>query len=954
MIDWIRSAAAIFIAIAFSTAVVLPGQAAIDPTVQEDDDTSDDADADDGTTTQQDGESEGGSGGSSDDGDAEDGDDDKKKKDKTMEEMVEDFEVIEGLFTLYRDKKKGTLYMAVREDQLEKDYIYFSHAVDGTVFGGAFRGQYRGEGIWRLKKYYDRIQLVQENPYYYFDPDSALSRAKDANISKAVIYSTKIKATSEDESTYLLPVDKLFLTETLDRIKQPRLPNTPPFVFGLGKLSKDKTTIAQIRNYPENTDIVVDYAFDNQNILSWPSTSITNPRFVTITLQHSLIAMPDDGFEPRISDQRVGYFEQRVTDLTKTGDVTPYRDLINRWRLIKQDPDAAISDPVEPITFWIENTTPVEFRETIRDATLRWNEAFEAAGFSNAVRVEIQPDDAEWDAGDIRYNVLRWTSSPNPVFGGYGPSFYNPRTGEILGADIMLEWPSVRNDHLFVELFQDGHTHHLGLERDQTVEAAIEKIATAAATGDVSAAIAELAHNTPVEPKGPAPMIQHPLHASPELALRYHRHCSFTDHMRHQAAFGLHMLDMMDVDELAEEKFVREYIYFLTLHEVGHTLGLNHNMKSSQLHPLADIHDMEKTGGVLHGSVMDYPAINIAPEGTEQGLYWTTRVGPYDKWAIEFGYKPLPSDPDAHEAARNEILARSTDPALAFGNDADDMRAAGWWGIDPRVMVSDLTSDAIGYAAQRIGLVNNTIPQIRERLVDEGETWHQTRSAFNIMIGQYIGSAATISRYIGGVQVERFVAGQQGSEDLQPFTPVDAETQARALEQLRTHIFAPDAFDFPPELLNYLQLERRGFDFFGITEDPKLHEIVLFIQDSPLAHVMSPVVLGRMTNSRLYGNEVTVKAFLSDLSKAIFEDDAQGNVNTYRQNLQIRYVTRLLAIIFLPFYDDVSQSAALAALGEIRQMIAPKFFGFGGPALDAETKAHRKHVQLLLRAVGIF
>ena len=154
----------------------------------------------------------------------------------------------------------------------------------------------------------------------------------------------------------------------------------------------------------------------------------------------------------RADDFRVGYFGQRVTNLTDTS-VTPYDDVINRWRLEKQDPEAAISDPVEPITWWIENTTPVELRDTIRDAALTWNQAFEAAGISNAIEVKVQPDDADWDAGDIRYNVLRWTSSPTPPFGGYGPSFTNPRTGEIIGADIMLEYVFLTNRIRYSELF---------------------------------------------------------------------------------------------------------------------------------------------------------------------------------------------------------------------------------------------------------------------------------------------------------------------------------------------------------------------------------------------------------------------------------------------------------------------------------------------------------------------
>ena len=126
-------------------------------------------------------------------------------------------------------------------------------------------------------------------------------------------------------------------------------------------------------------------------------------------------------------------------------DQVNYKDMIHRWNLEKKDPTKKISDPVKPITWWIENTTPYEFRDIIKEGVESWNLAFESAGFSNAIKVKVQPDTADWDAGDIRYNVLRWTSSPNPPFGGYGPSFVNPKTGEIIGADIMLEWVYITN-----------------------------------------------------------------------------------------------------------------------------------------------------------------------------------------------------------------------------------------------------------------------------------------------------------------------------------------------------------------------------------------------------------------------------------------------------------------------------------------------------------------------------
>ena len=119
---------------------------------------------------------------------------------------------------------------------------------------------------------------------------------------------------------------------------------------------------------------------------------------------------------------------------------------------------------MEPIVWWIENTTPRELRQTIREGAEAWNIAFEQAGFRNAVVVKEQPDTASWDAGDIRYNVLRWTSSPDPPFGGYGPSFVDPRTGQIPGADVMLEYIFITNRLREMELFQTAALGYLAMD----------------------------------------------------------------------------------------------------------------------------------------------------------------------------------------------------------------------------------------------------------------------------------------------------------------------------------------------------------------------------------------------------------------------------------------------------------------------------------------------------------
>ena len=268
---------------------------------------------------------------------------------------------------------------------------------------------------------------------------------------------------------------------------------------------------------------------------------------------------------------------------------------------MKKDPNAAVSEPVEPITWWIENTTPVEFRDAIYKAAMLWNGPFEAAGFKNAVVVKVQPDNADWDAGDIRYNVLRWTSSPNPPFGGYGPSFVNPRTGQIIGADIMLEYIFVTNRVRQEKAFA---TAGMNLEMED-----------------------------------------------PENADATGRRCSYADQLQLNVMTGMQALVARGATQIEMRDYINQAITGLILHEMGHTMGLNHNMKASQMLSPKEINDRTITGskGVM-GSVMDYEIVNLAKKGQQQGDYFSSRPGPYDYWAIQYGYTPSLADPAAEKA----------------------------------------------------------------------------------------------------------------------------------------------------------------------------------------------------------------------------------------------------------------------------------------------------------------
>ena len=436
--------------------------------------------------------------------------------------------------------------MLIRQDQLNKDYIYGSQIADGIVRTAGFRGQYKDEKILNFKKFFNKIEISAVNSNFYFDDNNPLSKSKDANISNSLISSIKIKYFDKKKNAYLIDADGLFISELLTRIKLPTNPFQYNRSFQLGRFDKGKSKIEKIKNYPKNLNVKTTYVYNNPNVGSSGTNSVEDSRYVSIKTFHTIVEMPDDDYQIRLDDQRVGYFLTQVDNLTDPG-TTNYRDLINRWKLIKKDPSLEISEPVKPITWWIENSTPIEWRETIKEAVLKWNPAFEKAGFKNAIQVKIQPDDAEWDAGDIRFNVLRWTSSPNPPFGGYGPSMVNPRTGEIIAADIMLEFVFFTNRVFYDKLYSDATSIMDTNNYDHTHD-----------------------HDNFV--------------------------CSAGSILHDNINFGRTFI-ALNGDDYDLEELERQSMMYLIMHEVGHTLGLNHNMKSSSIHSISELYDANELKG---------------------------------------------------------------------------------------------------------------------------------------------------------------------------------------------------------------------------------------------------------------------------------------------------------------------------------------------------------------------
>jgi uncharacterized protein DUF4953/uncharacterized protein DUF5117 len=824
------------------------------------------------------------------------GDTSKAKKPVAVADKVKTSRKIDGLFTLYQDTATGSLQIYVKKNQLGKEFIYQSFSMGGPTSLFLNQNMIRETWVFKVQKAFDKIEFSQVNNSFYYDKNNAVSRAANVDVTGAIFYSDKVAA--EDSSGYLIGGDGLFLSEKLDPIRPLVPPTIPPGTFfNLGTLNTAKSKYDKVRSFPNNTDVIVELAYDNPTPYNGGGKDITDARYNRIKFQHSFIEMPNNNYRPRRDDPRVGYFMQEVDNLTSI-KVADYKDMINRWNLVKKDPGAALSEPVEPIVWWVENTTPVEYRQTILEAGMKWNEAFEKAGFKNAVVMKIMPDDADWDPADIRYNVIRWVSSPYPTYGAIGPSFVNPKTGQIIGADITVEWFSGSATPIQEELY-NGYPAIGEMQKD----------------------------NDPVK-----------LFLSANQQKNW-MNCNLAQELKAQFTTGLTVLDIDGASPKEITEMHKQFLYYLIMHEMGHTMGLNHNMKASQMLSPADLNNttLTHTEG-LQGSVMDYPAINVSSDRAKQGDYYTTKVGPYDTWAIEYGYTPFSAGDE--EAGLKKILTRSGEPSLAFGNDADDMRSFGN-GVDPRVMINDMSSDMMGYAEDRVKLVNGLMGKLKNKYTKNGQSYQELRSRYGNLMAQRATMFNAVSRYIGGVFVDRCFP-EQGSTN-KPFTPVSVATQKKAMALLSKYLLAPNAFDADAQIFPYLQAQRRGYNFFGNTEDFKIENAVLALQMNVVAYILYPVTTARINNSSLYGNTYSIADVMNDLTKAIFDADKGGAVNLYRQNLQTEYVKGAANIVNSTVgYDNATKAAALNTLKKIKALLTT------AASPNEQTKAHRLQLNFII------
>ncbi|MEO1008730.1 MAG: zinc-dependent metalloprotease [Planctomycetota bacterium] len=836
-----------------------------------------------------------------------------------------------SLYNVWKRDKDGQLLAELPRGYENQKHFFAMTMASGDIFAGL----QSGDRYVYWKKYDDRLALIAPDLSVRAKGDKQLQKGVDRIFTDRVLLDVPIVSKGPSGQP-VIDLDALLVGNA-----------STFFGPGANRLNARLATITKAKAFPENIEIAIE-------------VPRANGRMATYHYSISKI-QGTPGFKPREADNRVGFFTTAYRDFTEMDGSQLWTRYINRWHLEKADKGLKKSPPKEPIVYYVDHQVPVKYRRYVKQGVDYWNRAFEEVGIVGAIEVRYQDATSgahmDKDPEDVRYNFIRWLT--NGIGTAIGPSRVNPETGEILDADVVLTDGWIRAywfqyNNLLPDVAMEGFGPETLAWLDQNPQ--WDPRIQLAPPAQRDFLIAQREARGPQPFGGHAAAMADPTMLGDEafdgLAGRLTQMngaCNMAELKAMNMDFarlGAEVLGIFENEEMGEadmldgvpEWFIGPALAHLTAHEVGHTIGLRHNFKASAIYSMAEINSEDvKDKEPFASSVMDYNPININMDSGEiQGNYEVIDIGPYDVWAVEYGYTSGSTD---------EVLARAGDPKLAYLTDEDT------WGPDPLARRYDLSSDPLDYAENQMRLVAELRSKILEKYVEDGDSWARARRGYSITLGQHVQAVSMMANWVGGTHQSRNKKGDPG----EPLTPVPAEQQRAALDFVVENTFHDDAFGLDPELLSKMTIDKNWEtgDIFAEPAYPVADQI-RGIQASAMTMILNPTTLGRVYNNELhvpadedYITLAEVMTTIKDAAWSELDEKSSGSyterepmISTLRRGLQRQHVDRLIDLAtggYPGAAGDALTNLAVLQLRELRQDInnASKAGG-----IDMYTKAH--------------